>query len=605
LELIVPSMNLKHLWAWLFIALGLFAFIFFYQRHAQKTVVRPAKILPNLKASAVTRLQVSPAGQAEISAEMTNGAWQLIAPVHYPAETASIENFLAVLEDLTPAASLTLAELKDHPNWEEEFGLAPEQSSIFVMQEDYRAQLKVGKKTAPGDQVFLQVAGKEGVFVVDAELLKYVPAKADDWRDARLVNLNSFLFDRVAVTNGATIFQLQRDGNKLWRLITPNPARANSSRIEELLETLQRSRANRFLPQDPKPDLEALGLQPPEWQLAFGGETNIAALLQFGKSPTNDPHQSYLRLPDHQTIVTVSNDFLAPWRGSVNEFRDSHLLALTAPVEVIEVRGQDSFSLVRQTNDSWRVMPQNFAADTELVNDLLSSLTAMQVKQFVKDMVIEPDLGPKYGLAAPARRYILKSGGTSSPVSSNAVIAELHFGTNQEDKVFARRTDETIVYAVSRAEVERLAGASWQLRERRIWNYNEEDVASATIRKHGKTRQIVHKGQHSWSLAPGSQGSIEDLAVDQTVRDLCRLKAASWIGHGTQKRSECGFSDDGHQVMLELKNGEKLTLEFGEDSPAGLPRAAVCLEEESWIFEYPPSLRRDVVGCLSIPESVP
>src|SRR5205823_186310 len=165
-------------------------------------------------------------------AEITNGRWQWTAPVRYPAQAASIEAFLATLEGLTPATRLTVAELKDRPNWEEEFGLAPEQSSIFVMQEDYRAQLKVGKKTAPGDQVFLQVAGKEGVFVVDAELLKYVPAKADDWRDARLVNLNSFLFDRVAVTNGPTIFQLQRDGNKTWRLITPNPARANSSRIQ-------------------------------------------------------------------------------------------------------------------------------------------------------------------------------------------------------------------------------------------------------------------------------------------------------------------------------------------------------------------------------------
>ena len=141
---------------------------------------------------------------------------------------------MAVLEELTPAASLTLADLKEHPNWEEEFGLAPEQSSIFIMQEDYRAQLKVGKKTAPGDQVFLQVAGKEGVFVVDAELLKYVPAKADDWRDARLVNLDGFLFDRVAVTNGATMFELQRKAtNQLWRMTAPNQVRANHARIEE------------------------------------------------------------------------------------------------------------------------------------------------------------------------------------------------------------------------------------------------------------------------------------------------------------------------------------------------------------------------------------
>src|SRR5205823_6325158 len=144
-------------------------------------------------------------------------------------------------------------------------------------------------------------------------------------------------------------------------------------------------------------------------------------------------------------------------------------------------------------------------------------------------------------------------------------------------------------------------GASWQFRERRIWNYSEEEVASATIRKSGKTRQIIHKGQHSWSLAPGSQGIIEDLAVDQTVRDLCRLKATSWIGRGVQKRVEYGFADDGHQVILEMKNGEKPTLQFGGDSPEGFPQAAVCLDGEFWIFQYSPSLHRDVMGCLTIP----
>ena len=33
----------------------------------------------------------------------------------------------------------------------------------------------MGAKTAPGDQVFLQVVGVEGVYVVDADFLKYLP----------------------------------------------------------------------------------------------------------------------------------------------------------------------------------------------------------------------------------------------------------------------------------------------------------------------------------------------------------------------------------------------------------------------------------------------
>src|SRR5205823_9267329 len=129
-----------------------------------------------------------------------------------------------------------------------------------------------------------------------------------------------------------------------------------------------------------------------------------------------------------------------------------HLLTLTGPVDAIEVSGADKFTVLHQSNDSWRIVPQGFAADGQLVKELLSSLNGMQVTQFVKDVVIEPNL-PEYGLASPARKYILKAGAGAS-TGSNGIIAELHFGTNQDDRVYARRSDEGSVYAVSKAAVE-------------------------------------------------------------------------------------------------------------------------------------------------------
>jgi hypothetical protein len=598
-------MNPKSSWLWILAAAGLLALILFHQKHPRKTATGPPRVLPELKASLVTSLQAKPAGGLEIRAERTNGAWRLTSPVIYPAQSEKIERLLAALEKLAPITSIGPAELKGRPNFEEEFGLTPEQSSLFVAQGDYRAQLKIGTKTAPGDQVFLQIAGKQNVFVADASLLNLIPATANDWRDRTLIDLQKVAFDRVSVTNGATFFQIERDpANNVWRLISPNQARANSVRIEDSLESLQRVRISRFLPDEPKPDPEALGLQPPEWQLAFAQNTQTVALIQFGKSPTNDAHQVYARLADRQTIVSAPNDLIALWRGSVNDFRDPHLLTLTTPVNEIEVRGLDTFSLLRQPDDSWRLLPQSFAADPQLVKDLLSSLTEMQVTRFVKDVVIEPDL-PIYGLATPARKYILRSAAASSANGSNGIIAELHFGTNQDDKIFARRSDENSVYAVGRADVERLPSASWQIRERQIWDRNIEDVASVTIRQNGKVRQILHKGDRSWALAPGSQGNIEDLVVDETVRDLCKLTAHAWIAKGAEHRAEYHFETDGPQITLDLKNGDKLAVELGGESTLGLSCGAVCLDEELWIFDFNPSLHRDMVGCLTIPKNLP
>ncbi len=183
-------MNPRNTWRWLMVAAVLLAFIFVHHRYLRKTGGGPVKVLPNLNATAATRVQVRPAVQMEIRAERTNGTWQLTEPLVYPAQGTSIEKLLAELERLTPAPYITARELRGRLKTDEEYGFATPQASIIIEQPGYTARLRVGAKTAPGDQVFLQVIGVEGVYVVAADFLKYLPRTADDWRDTALVNLS-------------------------------------------------------------------------------------------------------------------------------------------------------------------------------------------------------------------------------------------------------------------------------------------------------------------------------------------------------------------------------------------------------------------------------
>ena len=587
---------------WMAVAAGLFAFIFFHERYARKTVVEPVRVLPNLEAAAVSSVQVRSGGPATIRADRTNGVWRLTEPLDYPAQAASIEKLLAELERLTPAPYITARELRGRTRTEEEYGFATPQAFITIEQPNYTPRLVVGSRTAPGDQVFLQVVGVEGVYVVDAGFLKYIPHSAADWRDTGLIDLKALTFDRLAVTNGAKIFELRREAaNEPWRMVYPLPVRADNAKTEEALQMLQGARVSRFVSDDPKADLTAFGLQPPDLSVALGQGTNTAALLEFGKSPTDDVRLVYARRVGQGGIVTVPKDLLAPWYGSVNDFRDPLLITWTAPVAAVEVRGQDSFSVQQQTNGTWRVLPQGFPADAGLVKDLLTALSTLQIVEFTKDVVIPPDL-PAYGLAPPARRYLLESAATNAPGgSTNTIIAELDFGTNQADKVFARRADESFIYAVKLADFQRLPAASWQMRERRIWNLSTNDVASVAVRQQGRVRQIVRNGPFDWSLAPGSPGRINVAAVEETVRDLCQLTAAAWAGQGDQSRTRYGFTDNADSVTLELKNGDKAMIEFSSQANADAPYEAVRLDGQPWIFQLPTWLFDNVRKYLAAP----
>jgi hypothetical protein len=599
-------MTAKSTWFWIFLAAGLFGGIYVLDRHRPAPNPGPRRVLPDLKAAEVTRLQVQPANSLEIRVERTNGTWQITKPLDYPAQPERIEAFLQALENLTAAAYITPSELKDRPNADEEYGFTAPLYTIIVEPGDYH--LHLGQLTVPGDQVFLQVVGVEGIYVVDADFLKTIASTNDQWRSTALMDLKSVNYDRVTVTNATAGagFALQRDAvSHLWRLLPPIEERADSAKIEAALQLLQDVRVSKFVSDDPgKAELESFGLAPAGLELTFALGTNITAGLQWGKSPTNGAGLVYARRLGRSSVVCIPSEPLASWREKADAFRDPHLVELTLPVSRIEVHGVDSFSLQRQADNGWRVMPQNFPADAEQVSDLLSNLCQAPAAM-VKGVVIPPDLGG-YGLAPPAREFILETAAAKGAGgATNRLIAGLDFGTNSGDKVFARRTNESAVYSISAADFERLPAASWQMRERQIWNVSTNEIAAVIIRQGSKVRRMLHDGPYKWSLAPGSQGSINELAVDQAACALAHLAAAGWVGCGEACRARHGFEAGPHQITLELKNGEKQTVELGALTPAASVYAAVKLDGTSWIFEFPDWLYQYVPFCLSIPTEVP
>ncbi|MEY2466636.1 MAG: hypothetical protein QOD03_1157, partial [Verrucomicrobiota bacterium] len=242
-------MNPKNTSLWIVLAAGLFAFIFFYERHLQPTV--DAHRVPTFKAAAVNSVQVRMSGQRETRAELTNSGWRLTQPVRYPAQAAKVEALLKALEQLTFATYIPEQELRKNPKAEEEFGVEPAQTSLVFEEQNYRRQIHVGHHTPPGDQVYLQIVGLGGIYVVDAEWLKLLPISPNDWRDNSLLDLAHLNFNHLFVTNAGNVLELQRDPtNKLWRMVMPIKARADQDKVEAALQQLQNLQVQQFVSDD-------------------------------------------------------------------------------------------------------------------------------------------------------------------------------------------------------------------------------------------------------------------------------------------------------------------------------------------------------------------
>lgn len=601
-------MNSKHTWTWAVVAATLFAFIFFFERGWQKPAPGPEPILPNFKAAAVSSVQVYPAGQFEIRAERVppgGTTWVLTRPISYPAETARIEALLAALERLTPAAPpLTARELRQRPKAGAEYGIENPQATLVIQQDNYSRKVLFGALTAPGDQVFLRVVGVEAIYVVDAGLLKLIPRATNDWRSTAFVDLQPLVFDRLLITNAANVIEFQRDAtNDLWRLTRPLQVRADNGRIAAALQKLQTLHVTQFISDDPRADLEPFGLQPAELELAFANGTNPVARLRFGKSPTNDASRVFARREGSAAVVTVAGEPLGPWRSPADFFRDRRLITLPGTIGDVEVRGEDTFTLQPQSSNGWHMASQTFPVDAALADDLLVTLAGMKIVQFVKGAVTEPDLRD-YGLTPPVRQITLKMPATTAG-ATNGVFAQLGFGSTRNDNVFATRAGEDWIYAVKLADFQRLPSASWQLRDRRIWNFTENDVTRLTIRQAGKTREILRLGTNSWSLAPGSQGIINSFAIEETVHRCGGLAATLWVERAVKDPARYGISTNSLSLTFELKRGEKFAIEFGGMASSQYPYAAVTLDQETWVFEFPRALYQLASSYLTIPAGTP
>ncbi len=591
---------------WLLIAALLSAAIWAQKKYWRAGLVAVAPLLPGLLTTDITGIQVTPAEAREISVARTNGQWVLQKPLFYPAQKTAVDSLAEALVKLVPVTRLTAADLREHKNPDVEFGFDTPRDSVVIAGGGQRRQLNIGKLTAPGDQVYVRVVGTDGIFVTDAGWLQWLPRAASDWRDTELVNASA-TYDWIVITNAGKLMEFRRDPtNQLWRMTSPLKARADGRRLATALQQLQGGQISQFITDDPR-DLSSYGLQPANLDVWLGRGTNLVSGVQAGNNLPDNASQIYVRRAGWNTVAAAGKDAFSGWRGAVNDYRDPHLLNLTAPVGEIEFRGTNNtinYTLqFRGTN--WVVAGEKYPGDAGSVQALLKILGDLRVSEFVKDLASAADL-QSFGLADPAHQIILRA----APGDTNAPLAQLSFGTVETNRVFAKRADEESVYAITPSDYNNLFlfDAGWFYRDRRVWNFSETNVAQVTLHQSGKTRVLIRTGENKWSL--GSQGILDNPpAVEETIHRLGQLTAAGWVGCDFSAEDgvkNYGLNPDNLSITVELKTGEKLTLEFGGELPAlHSAFAAVTYGNERWAFIFPAVLYQFITTYLTIPPNAP
>jgi hypothetical protein len=589
------------------LAAVLFGYVVLVEKPIRQARLRESSrtLFPAFDPSQVRRISVRVHAGEEVQIQLTNNAWRVTKPINYPADVDRIASAMKGLAQLEWKTRLSADELKDRQNVQEEFGMAAPQLSIGVETTNTKYYLDVGATSAVGDEVFLQVRGGDNIYLAAADFLKPFSANKNDWRDKSLVRFEDVRFDGVRITNESKVVELTADTKtKLWRMQTPLQARANTPKIEELLKGIANLKAAAFVADDPK-DLEPFGLQASSttnFDLAFVRGSNAFLDLRIGLSPTNQTNLVYVQRSDTTNVMLVPKAPLLAWQAAYTNFLDPHMVSVPAAlIDGMQVHGEDQFKLERKADQSWQVVgTETFPADDDLVHAMLDTFANAEIE---REKTVVADVAA-YGLKPPLAQFTLRSSTLGNP--PDYAVAHLEFGTNATDRVFERSTEEESVNSIARAEFARLPRVSWQLRDRRIWNFDGKQVVSVTIHQQGFVRKLMRDPFGQWTFAPGYSGMIKQDSLEEALNRMGELRAVYWSQRGDANLNRFGFDETNHQITFEVKNGERkenYTIAFGKPSEIYYhPYATIIRDGQRLVFEFPLDVYNEFVrNDLTIP----
>jgi len=611
-------MNWKSTFYLLAATFGLFSFIWFFERHVGREEAAPVvgPLAPALDPGSISAIEIV-TGKVTNRVERVNGAWRLVEPIDYPGEQLFIESFIKLCAELKPHSTISERIMETQPDGIDDYGFNPPQARIAFAQRSGEVVIEVGKRSPSEKWVYARTKDTEGVEIVTAEILKYIPASADGWRDRSLIDLDDAPFNRLSIKTTASDYEFTRaEQSSAWRITRPKPAkRADNYRVNIFMRYILDWRIAAFVSDDPKVDLEPFGLKTPVANIVFAQGTNAVATVQLGGSPTNNADVVYARRLSHTNIVLVPKQLLNAVNTPFTVFRDRQLLPFDPEkLRQIDVNADEKFTLQRQTNDAWNIVkPLVMPADNGLVGRFMTNLLTLQVVTnggWVKDVVA--DYTP-FGLAPPKRSYAIH---TNAPAMTNQPYAQIGIGARPRgtlDSVYARRMSEDSVYKISLGEVSRLPLRAFELRDRRIWNFDHRAATSISVAEAGREWNLARKlsaagGDPYWTLAEGSQGVIQTVAIDAQALALSQLRAEKWVyqGEDEQRLGLLGLFDLSHTITLKFGAGasaETRRIQFGKRSAGGGVYAAVKLEGGTTVFEYPYEDYQTIRQFLSVPEN--
>lgn len=489
-------------------------------------------------------------GETIITLTREEQGWRIRQPVEDRGDEREI---IALLGNVTRAKIERTLEAQENIG---EFGLQKPAIVLTVQlkDKDQPFTLEVGSAVPTGFSAYARRPGEEKILLVPATVKTSLEREPFAFRSKAPLFLDREGVKTVTVSWNSLRLHLERREKNEWWITEPLEAKADPTKVSDLLRAVTQDQVTTFLDKPPA-NLKGLGLDPPRGEITFTLEGEAEATLLLGTR--KKPGGLYARRRGEQQILELKENFVKGLPQQVADLRDRTLLNFDhGQVARVELESPKGRTLIKKEGDTWRIKePEETLADQRVVEDLLWDLVRARVKEFVTDNA--KTLKP-YGLDAPAMTIRLWDK-EEKPLTSLAL--------NRADKREGAYVRVGSGYAVALVEArlfEQLTQGPLDLRLRQLLSFEIWDVGKMELSRDGQ-EILLEKQKERWQLKKPREGKTKYAAVADLLNDIKNLKWEKVVGREPTDLSRYGLEKPAATVTLTKTDGKPLgTLLLGK-----------------------------------------
>lgn len=374
------------------IVVGLFAFIFFYERHLPSTQERMSRgdVIWDINEGDFARLIVNSGGQTFEFHRENDLSWKMVKPEVYPADDSTLNSI--VFDFAHPSRMGETPESSTTPD----YGLMTPRAVVTIVTKPKKGEkegksftLSLGRDIPGTNTTAARVKGDNEIIFVSTNLVTDVTKPEASFKSRKIFSGAEADVTALSVTRGRGMLGFQKK-NGIWWLTRPYDDLADTSAVSRLVDDLLAENVSEFLKLAPT-DLSGDGLTTPIYRVTLSEKKKGAQTLDIGAT-RSDGKSVYARANGQTFAIdsTVTDEL----SREADAYRETRLVRFENPDVkslTLTMGGKTRLFTRSSAGIGWLISGKPAASNS--VEDFLTALSSITSTSFVPSRAAAPVAG--------------------------------------------------------------------------------------------------------------------------------------------------------------------------------------------------------------------